>query len=426
MPSSPRFTPLLEGSDRKAAEAALERIAQILKPQLPTLWRPDVAGGHAGLALWFFEAGRYFQDPALEKLAFECMARAATAPSDDTPGMDFCLFHGKAGVVWVVDLLARKLGDAAASQRLGGSVETSVVHILRTADPWPFTYDLMAGLAGAMLFLCHRPPSDQRGEGLTRAIRHLDQMACVAPQGRYLFKSRRYEPDGGYSPTWMPVGWASLGSAHGVAGALAALTAALETVEPDSDERNVASKLRDDFASWLLSQVPAEGTQPGPGGYLLPMHQGPQAFYEGRAGWCMGELGVAAVLASVAPSMSSPLREQLVALARRVALNARDTWPGDTSLADPWLCHGLAGVAYLFGHLAVSLGEASLAGAASAALRRLLDANDELGWEAHARTTPTASGVLQGQAGVALALLAALAPSELGWDGMLGLRSRRS
>ncbi len=85
------------------------------------------------------------------------------------------------------------------------------------------------------------------------------------------------------------------------------------------------------------------------------------------------------------------------------------------------LCHGTAGTAHLFNRLFQATGEPIFESAAVTWFLRTLDL---------ARTAPIAAdpGFLTGGAGIGLALLAAIHPSEPEWDRLLlsSIPSRQS
>src|SRR5262249_14299323 len=93
------------------------------------------------------------------------------------------------------------------------------------------------------------------------------------------------------------------------------------------------------------------------------------------------------------------------------------------------LCHGAAGLGHLFNRLFQATGDEHLAEAARVWFRRTLDLRQPgrgiAGFEAgkgnaHRRLLWVDDpGLLQGAAGIALALLAAATPLEPGWDRLL-------
>ncbi|HEV2764439.1 MAG TPA: lanthionine synthetase LanC family protein, partial [Pyrinomonadaceae bacterium] len=210
----------------------------------------------------------------------------------------------------------------------------------------------------------------------------------------------------------------NLGLAHGVPGVVALLggTCAAGVAH----ER--ARPLLDASVRWLLGRKLS-----GEKLSCFPSH-----FVEGsepddcRLAWCYGDAGVAPALLLAARAVGETEWEcEASAVARRAA----EREPGRTGVTDAGLCHGAAGLAHVFNRLHHATGEACFAEASRLWFERTLgmrrpgrgfggfqafrgeDAGREF-WE-------DAPGLLEGSAGVALALLSAATDVEPEWDSVM-------
>jgi hypothetical protein len=152
-----------------------------------------------------------------------------------------------------------------------------------------------------------------------------------------------------------------------------------------------------------------------------------------RSAWCYGDPGVALVLHGVARALGDPQGEEAaLALACEAARRATE----ETRVVDAGLCHGSAGLAHIYNRLYQATGRSELAAAARQWLDHTLGLwqpgqgiggyrvqnareDGELFWD-------VSPGLLAGEAGVALALLAAASSVEPAWDRtlLMSLRPR--
>jgi hypothetical protein len=229
-----------------------------------------------------------------------------------------------------------------------------------------------------------------------------------------------------------------LGVAHGIAGVIPFLA----RVHRLGLARPIVRPLLDGAVGWLLAHlvdtasgptVPyfvADGIEPGPA----------------RSAWCYGDPGVAMALLLAARDVGDlAWATAATDLALRVA--ARPA--GQTGVTDAGLCHGSAGLAHLFNRLYQLTAEQALADAARFWVERTLElcsasvpgesapGADGPGTAPPGTAAPGAAapgrvpllavtrpacngpGLLEGTAGVVLALEAAASAAEPVWDQML-------
>jgi lantibiotic biosynthesis protein len=288
------------------------------------------------------------------------------------------LFGGASGTLAGLRLVAARRPAAVSA------AERAAVAVAGTPTGWRTTavgfadYDVIAGPAGVLLAqLTGALPV--RAELLEPAARHLVGLAATG----YRIGAHAGHP---------LVGWAQggvvTGLAHGVAGPVAALSAALPHLP---DARPAVHGL----AAWLAGQRFADGSWPG----LVPGGAG------GRQGWCYGTPGVAwALWAAGAALVHSGLRAVAVDAVETLCT----TFDPDRHLDhDPLaVCHGAAGVLLVADAFARHAGSPAAAGLRAALTAYLTDRLDEV--------TRLDATLLSGAPGVLAALLTA-AGGDRGW-----------
>ena len=152
---------------------------------------------------------------------------------------------------------------------------------------------------------------------------------------------------------------------------------------------------------WVLAQ-----RLPASEGSLFPYYSGPGIHAHGsRSAWCYGDPGVAATLLVAARAVGEQAWEdEAVEIAEADTARPLE----QTGISDASLCHGAAGLAHLYNRLHHATGRASFEEAARAWYGRIYD-----------HLPPKETGMLEGSAGVGLALLGAATDVEPSWDRVM-------
>ncbi|MDB4967248.1 MAG: Lanthionine biosynthesis cyclase LanC [Myxococcales bacterium] len=376
---------IIGGALERAAAAridALTRELSMREPQNGTL-----QSGSAGHALLFAYAHRRFPDRGWDTVAQRRLDHAL-ATLADAPPADPWLVSGLSGIAWVAAHLGReRLVEApdlaAVDETLLGLVQSN----------WPAHYDLLGGLGGIALYACESP-HPLASSLLEAIVRRLDAAAEHSSRGA----TWRTEPARLRLSRFREVadGILDLGVAHGAAGLLTALaTAALRGTDG-------ARRLLDEVTRWLIDQRLPPGSAA-----LFPWHA--DGVEPARAGWCYGDPGIAAALAAAGDAVGDA--SWLAVACDAVRATASATSSG-LSVRAAGLCHGVAGLAHLFGRLYRTTGNAEAASMARLWLERAVAA--QIGPE-------IPSDLFNGAVGVALALLGAIDERDPSWDRVLAV-----
>ena len=474
-----RWQPLLKGALAERARQAVEEIAGVLAPAPAApdapeeqaadavLPGPSLAGGSAGGALFFAYRAQSPAGDAADMDAAATLLDRSTAALAMTP-LSPDLYGGFAGVAWTAEHLysprfaEEEEEDVPAAAASGGGsgddaggheaksshdadagpdaetgdedplaeIDDALLHYLERT-PWTTDYDLIRGLAGLGVYALERLPRRSALVCLRTIVERLAETAEHGPQGTTWHTAPGLLPD--WQRKIFPAGYYNLGMAHGVPAVIALLgataAAAARLAEAgDSDARELAGRaraLREGATRWLLAQRLPAGEASCFGATFSPEVPAGRS----RLAWCYGDPGVAAaMLVAARADGDAALERQAVELALHAAAR-----PADTAMVrDAGLCHGSAGLAHLFNRLYQETGEPRLAEASRSWFEAALDfrqagvglAGYRAFWvedDGKTESWRNDGGLLEGVAGIGLALLAGLSDFEPAWDRVLML-----
>jgi lantibiotic biosynthesis protein len=417
---SDSWQPLLDGDLAARALEAVQAIAEDI-PHVPgwipegvaansqLTWRSSLASGSAGQALFYAYLSLHTGEEPQADLAIELLDRATEALA--AVPMSEGLYSGFTGIAWVSDHLRGRLfeADEDANREVDEGLLTALSH-----TPWTGEYDLINGLVGLGVYALEGLPRPTAAECLERVVDRLAERAEETPEGLTWFNPPHTLPS--HQRESHPEGLYNLGASHGVPGAIGLLGAACAAGIATAKVRPLLTGA----VSWLLAQRQAPGAE-----FCFPHFQAPGTEPRRcRIAWCYGDPGVAATLLVAARGAGEPAWER-VALETALSAAAR---PEETAgVQDAGLCHGATGVAHLFQRMYQMTGEERLAAAARRWFEKALDFRKPgqgvggfQSWAAGSSSGNQAwrddPGLLEGAAGVGLALLGAVSTVEPEWD----------
>jgi lantibiotic biosynthesis protein len=394
-------SPLLSGALKDRALHLADTLTTALHATPPAGRRDaSLASGSAGLAVCSGQLARTRSDQLAADVALTRLEEAVDMLA--TEPLTSSLYSGFTGIAWAVELVDRMLGTEGDDRN--GDIDEALAGLLRRY-PDHAPYDLVNGLTGLGVYALARWPRPGAAPCVLGVVEQLARRARHDRDGVYWWTppSRRGEQH-------MP-GGVDLGVAHGIAGVIPFLA----RVDRLGLAQPLVRPLLDGAVGWLLAHladtasgptVPyfvAGGVPPGPA----------------RSAWCYGDPGVAAALLLAARDVGEP---DWAAAATGLAMRAAARPPDQTGATDAGLCHGSAGLAHLFNRMYQMTGEPALADAARFWVERTLDlcVATQPGHRAKAAAPAwNGPGLLEGAAGVALAMEAASTTAEPVWDQML-------
>jgi lantibiotic biosynthesis protein len=400
-------TPLLSGAHKDGALRLAGTLAETLRSAPAEGHRnASLASGSAGLAVCSGQLAQTRSDPqyadaALTRLE-EAIGVLATEPLTSS------LYSGFTGIAWAAELVDRLLGAVGGDRN--AEIDEALMRLLQRY-PEHAPYDLIKGLTGLGVYALARWPRSSAAQCLLGVVEQLARRARQDRDGVYWWTPPSWR--GPQRDQYRP-GGVDLGVAHGIAGVIPFLARvhrlglAMQTVRPllDGAVRWLLAHLVDTASGPTVPYFVADGVEPGPA----------------RSAWCYGDPGVAAALLLAARDVGEPT---WATAATDLAARAAARPPDQTGVVDAGLCHGSAGLAHLFNRMYQMTADQRLSGAARFWVERTLDLCTTAAPARDASlggAVPSACngpGLLEGAAGVALAMEAASTTMEPVWDQML-------
>jgi lantibiotic biosynthesis protein len=410
--------PLLSGALKDRARQLAGALTETLRPTATAGPRGgSLSYGSAGLAVCSVEFARTRRDQQAADTARIYLDEAVDVLASEP--LTSSLYAGFTGIGWAVEMVDRLLGE---SEDRNGDIDEAVTTLLQRY-PEQAPYDLIQGLTGLGVYALARWPRP----GAT---------PCLLGVVEQLARRARDDADGVYwrtPPSWIglrrdqyrPAG-VDLGVAHGIASVIPFLA----RVHRIGVARQTVRPLLDGAVSWLQAHMVDTPSGPTVPSFVIDgIEPGPA-----RSAWCYGDPGVAAALLLAARDVRKPA---WTLMATDLAVRAAARPPEQTGVVDAGFCHGSAGLAHLFNRMYQMTAKPALADAARFWIERTIDlcsadlskaaAPDEDQMPADGETPAwKGPGLLEGAAGIALALEFASTTAEPVWDQMLLVSTTRT
>lgn len=394
---APSWTPLLTGTAADAARGVVREIAR----ELVAL--PEADAEAADISLLLAYAATSLDEPWLNEQLERWLEILLGSPQRQ--GLGLALHGGLAGAGFALAHLT-----AGGAEDLLSGIDRILLDELTHPTPLGGDYDLICGVVGLGVYFLERQHEapEVAAVGLERVVATLAARAEARPDGLTWFSPpahlRAKSPERRYD----------CGLAHGVPGVIALLGRIIGAgVGGDRAHALLADAVR-----WMWARSGAEPT----GRFPYDVDDRDQPGAAARTAWCYGDPGVAVALWSAAVAVDADTRR-----AQALALEVAARPPGRSQVRDAGLCHGAMGLAHLCNRYFQASGEDRFRDAACAwiehglALRQRGQAIAGFpAFRAPDDPFPAASpGVLDGAAGVGLALLASISEQPPDWDRVL-------
>ncbi|MCO5998436.1 lanthionine synthetase C family protein [Actinoallomurus rhizosphaericola] len=412
-------------ADPKVIEAALE------SAEAPPLWKPQaLACGYASLVIAFEQMHRCFPHEGWDGFAKGYLKAAANATREKAiadPG----LHEGIAGMILATSYVS---ASDHRYQRIVNSLLRQLATRIKLTQ-WErsepgvsfYEYDVINGASGIIGLLNFGDTAVEEASWASDRLTSYLLNLIDGPKlsGVYPWHiPQRLLPQIHVYREQYPGGYYDLGVAHGMAGVISAVALAFAPEQLATGITQPLMKLCD----WLLAQ--AEFDEFGPnwprGVHLNSAADQPATGMSALAPttWCYGAPGIARSLWLAGVALRNQELEETSRTIFAAALR-RSQADGHRQLT-AGLCHGLAGLITIACRFAQDGENAANLESIEELVERLLERNhpdapfgfrDDLGAEG----VFDDPGLLNGAAGVLLALLAASAPVEPRWDRILML-----
>ncbi len=330
------------------------------------------------------------------------------------------LYGGYTGLGWAREFVKRILGVSTQDDANEEIDELLLEQIQQLQTP--ANYDLVSGCVGWGIYSLERADRSTAQECIEGIVNWLDQTAEKSAEGITWHTAPVLLPE--HQRKEAPNGYYNLGLAHGIPGILTFLAGAYQAKISQAK----VSELLEGAVSWMLKKQLPEGLSAQFGFWFYPGVEQKSS----RHAWCYGDPGIATPLLCAARALG---REDWEKKALEIGVSSAQRSFEEAGVVDPGICHGAAGLAHIFNRLYLETKHPVFAeavrnwvkqtlqmrrpgtGVAGFSARRMGD-NHEPYWEPE-------KGLLEGAAGIGLALLGASLQSDLSWDRFLAISIKR-
>ncbi len=400
---------LLHGTEKARAEG---HIVALLDATLDAIERSEIsnrslANGASGMAVFLHHLPEELKSPRSVRAIPRLFSHALQQPWSNFQG--WSLFDGELGVYWALAHCSAEWANEDI-ERILSDIDQQLLAVLQSGALGD-AFDLVRGLVGIGTYALERLPNQAAIECIGAVIDELRRIAVSDSRGLYWPTS----PDA-LTPTQRhdcPSGCIDMGMAHGQAGVIAFLSIATSMGVPT----HRTTPLVEGAMQWTSNESHLlNGNLRFPFYLSLPSLE----LSESRNAWCYGDAGVAMSLLLAANAFG---RKDWEVFAGEVAHSASVCCLEESGVADSGLCHGAAGLAHIFNRLYQLTDDLSCRQAALFWLNETLEREASTTFTTagigESALSPTKVGLLEGQAGVGLALAAATTNDSPGWDRFL-------
>lgn len=348
-------------------------------------------------ALLEYELSRFGHEDADPLAAFS----RAVASVRNQSGMTPWLFGGAAGLGWLAARIGASLGVDIGGMGVVDEVSNkTLIDVMSIAD-----VDLPQGPLGFAVYgLAH--PNAEAGEALVNQVLQLMDDESERDEYGVFWRLDDQGPRAHLRPE--TVGSRDLGVAHGQAGAVAILSSIVRAGVGATDH---AVRLLRDSTDWLIAQRLDNGVSHF-------AHCAELRDETSRDAWCYGDPGTALVLYQAGAVLED---SWVLAVAREVAESVVTRDPESSTVIDASVCHGSSFLAFL-AHRLRDCDPSIDADAFGEYWRDSAVAEIEAGpltYPVSLTERTTRTNFLEGDVGVALALLATISPIPPVWTDLL-------
>lgn len=392
------------------AKIKVKEIAEFILTYTPeefTTYNGNLFTGKAGVALFLYYYNREFKcERALIK-AHELLTEAVddiNSVQDAKFDPTFC--QGISGILWTIDhLISQGFIDAGNGEILDyfDAYLSNAMNLMIEVN----NLDFLHGSIGTGIYLLNRTHKEGVISGLSRAIEQLNNKKLHHSTGFYWkHKIGNFQDHEA----------CNLSLSHGMAGLLIFLNKASKK----DINKNLSYKLLQEGIDFILNQElkDAHRLSVFPS-YALASDKNMLAATASRLGWCYGDLGVGFLLNQTGEITSNDILKDKATSLFEFNSQRRDV--KSNFIIDSGICHGSAGIALIFRRLYLESGNSLYKETSEYWLSKTLAmAKHKDGYCGYiADEHHPAPGLLEGVAGIGLALLSFLTDEKPHWDELL-------
>ncbi len=393
---------------------SIENIANSLS-SCPKLRQESVFGGDSGISLfWFYYYQVTNKSQAIEKgsaILEETVGNIGTSPLQYT----YC--NGLAGLGWLLAHLKQQQ-FISLDENIFEEVDTTLcaaMHIFLQQG----NYDYLHGSLGIANYLLHQLPNPEIENSLAQLIDLLVQQNKSAVS-HYVY----------WTSVLNPVREANETEAIGINISLSHGLSSIAVILAKFYQRGIAKEKVESLLNGILNFLWESCLNPTDSISCFPNHikENEKPATPSRLAWCYGDVGMGIALWQVAKTIGNEAYQQkaiAVLLHSTKRTNSKENF-----VYDAGLCHGSTGLLQIYNRMYQYTGKEEFKEAAlywlAITIEKATFADGLAGYKKFSPKTnewETEYGILEGIAGIGLALMAATSEIEPAWDEMLLLSS---
>lgn len=402
-----KWKPVIQGSDSERIKNKISEIADILRKNPMKTEEIGLLSGKAGLVVFLFYYSIFTGDDSFADDGLEIVSEIFDTINNGYAYHTFCT--GLAGVGWVIEHLKQNdLLDVETDEvldELDLYFQKRMIEDIKSGN-----YDFLHGALGLGCYFLNRLSNDKSKEYLIQLIDELKKQGKIDKDSSIKWLSVLDQEKGtkGFN----------LSLSHGLASIIGFLSKMLEV----GIYREKVSFLLDGAVRYLLKC--SLDTKKYGSNFPSWIQEG-EPLNSSRLAWCYGDLGIGISLWQASRSMGSKELEKRAIDVLLHTTRRRD--PVEEHVADAGLCHGAAGIAHIYNRIYNYTGMEAFKESAiywfDQTLKMATFDDGYAGYKAwytekHGGWQNQAS-ILEGIAGIGLAMISAISDIEPKWDRCL-------
>jgi lantibiotic modifying enzyme len=396
------WTPTITGKRKGKAIELIRYVADELEKQM-LFQDTSLHVGQAGFSIFWEYYHRYSKN-GIYQIRSQSAINSALASITNKP-LPFTFCNGVTGILWTYSHL-EEMGAVKLNldEIISDDVEDFIIAWSKSRLTFE-DYDYLHGSLGACLYLLNRINKDNAKKALEESINLLNEIAHVFPEGITWKWTDPITGMDGYN----------LGLSHGMPSIIILLSRILQAGVAPKVTYNLLKK----SIEWVLDKKNETNFS------CFPTAINETDNQYSRLGWCYGDLGIAMsfIQAGLNANNDTWIKE-----GTNIALHSSHRRNLDQNgVRDAGLCHGSAGIAHIYNRLFHYTGETELKSSSEYWFEKTFSFFDSINNLKAYRINPDTKegywdeeyGILEGLAGIGLALISGISTVEPRWDRSL-------
>ncbi len=386
----------------------LSEIANIFEGQNYIINSNGLMGGKTGIALFLLYYSRLTNNKKYSEIAFDLIFDAFNSINNGFKLHTFA--NGIAGIGWTVEHLIQNNFLEKDTSNVLDNIDNFMYRTMMT-DIKNGNYDFLHGAIGNGTYFLNRLNKDESKKCLGKLVEELGNISETEEDGSIKWESELDIKSGvrGYN----------ISLSHGIASIITFLS---KLYDENICKEHILMLLNGSVKYLLKQEIEKREHESMFPSYALESNSDNTSS---RLGWCYGDLGIGTALWQVAQSTQKKVLENKALEILLYSTTRKDL--DKNRVFDAGLCHGTAGIAQIYNRMHYVTGISEFKNAKTywfnETLKKAMYKNGYAGYKAwrsadHGGLTKDPS-LLEGIAGIGLAMISAVSDIEPKWDRCL-------